>query len=117
VNPSVVVTYTLKPESLDEHLQLIAGVFEELDRLQLTTVDYEVLRLEDGVSFIHIATPRTADGSNPLPGLPAFVAFTADLGSRVATPPSASPATVVATHSVSSSDCPCIGARDGSMTA
>ena len=98
MSTSIVVTYSVKPEALDEHLRLIAAVFAELDRLALATVEYEVLRLQDGVSFVHVSTSTSAAGTTPLPGLPAFQEFSRDLPSRVATPPSPSPATIVGVH-------------------
>ena len=98
MSTSIVVTYSVKPEALDEHLRLIAAVFAELDTLALPTVDYEVLRLQDGVTFVHVSTSTAADGANPLPGLPAFQEFSRDLSSRVETPPSPSPATIVGVH-------------------
>ena len=96
MSASVVVTYRVRPEAVDEHLALIEGVFVQLREEARTDVSYEVLRLADGVSFVHVSTTDTDDGSNPLPGLAAFRAFTADLASRVEAAPVSSPADVVA---------------------
>jgi hypothetical protein len=96
----VVVTYQLRPEAMDEHVRLIEAVFEELRSERRTDVGYDVLRLADGVTFVHVATHDTADGSSPLPQLDAFQAFSADLGSRVATPPAPSAADVIGSHHV-----------------
>jgi len=98
MSASVVVTYRVRPEAVDEHLALIAGVFAQLRDESRTDVSYEVLRLADGVSFVHVSTAGTEDGSSPLPVLAAFRAFTADLASRVEAPPVSSPADVVAKH-------------------
>jgi hypothetical protein len=95
---NVVVTYSVKPEALEEHLRLIAGVFEQLRADARDDVDYQVLRLADGVSFVHVSSADTTDGSNPLPELAAFREFGADLASRVTAPPIASPADVVADY-------------------
>jgi len=95
---NVVVTYTVKPEALDEHLRLIGAVFEQLDAEARSDVEYVVLRLADGVSFVHVSTADTPDGSNPLPQLPAFREFSRDLPARVATPPSPSAAEIVGSH-------------------
>ena len=94
----VVVTYSVKPEAIEEHLRLISGVFEQLEAEGRDDVDYQVLRLADGVSFVHVSSADTADGSNPLPQLAAFRDFGADLASRVTAPPIASQADVVAVH-------------------
>jgi hypothetical protein len=95
---SVVVSYTVKPEAIDEHLQLIRGVFAQLDADAPAHLEYKVMQLADGVSFVHVSTADTADGSNPLPELAAFKAFAEDLGSRVATAPAPSAATIVGSY-------------------
>jgi hypothetical protein len=95
---TVVVTYQLRPESMDEHVKLIEAVFEQLHREQPTDVDYRVMVLEDGVSFVHVSTSDTADGSNPLTRLEAFGRFNEGIGDRVATPPSPSQARLVGSY-------------------
>jgi hypothetical protein len=92
---SVVVTYTLQPAAYDEHVRLIEQVFAQLGAERPETVDYQVMCLSDGLSFVHVSTHESADGASPLPGLTAFEAFGRDLGSRVATPPNPSKATVI----------------------
>jgi hypothetical protein len=95
---SVVVTYAVRPEALDEHLRLVEAVFAQLRDEARTDVAYQVLRLADGVSFVHVSTADTPDGSNPLPQLAAFRAFGADLVSRVTFPPNASAAGIVGSY-------------------
>jgi hypothetical protein len=95
---SVVVSYTIKPECLEEHVQLIEGVFDQLRTEAPATVEYKVMRLDDGVSFVHVSTADTPDGANPLPELAAFKAFQQDLGARLATPPNASGASAVGNY-------------------
>ena len=95
---SVVVTYAVRPEALAEHLRLIAAVFDQLRAEERDDVEYQVLRLADGVSFVHVSSADTPDGSNPLPQLSAFREFSADLATRVATPPATSAAEVVGLH-------------------
>ena len=95
---SVVVTYSVKPESLAEHVRLIAAVFDQLATEGIASVDYQVLRLDDGVSFVHVSTAHTPDGVSPLPGLSSFQAFTRDLSARVVAPPTAAPAERLAAH-------------------
>ena len=81
----VVVRYRLKPECIEEHETLVRGVFAELAEVRPAGLDDRVFKLGDGVSFLHVATMTTAD--NPLPGLAAFQAFTADLKRRCEEPP------------------------------
>ncbi|MEN3359045.1 MAG: hypothetical protein V7637_3027, partial [Mycobacteriales bacterium] len=57
-----------------------------------------VMCLADGVSFVHVSTHDTADGANPLPALPAFQEFNRDVGARVSTPPTPSPATTIGAY-------------------
>ena len=87
----VVVRYKLKPECLAANEALIVAVFAELAELRPAGLDYQVLKLADGLSFVHMATQSTAE--NPLLGVPAFKAFTADVKSRCEEPPVSSEAT------------------------
>jgi hypothetical protein len=95
---SVVVSYQIKPEAAGEHVALIEGVFEQLQAEQPGNVEYKVLRLEDGVSFVHISTADTPDGSNPLPELAAFKEFGKDIADRVATAPNPAGAAIVGSY-------------------
>jgi hypothetical protein len=93
---SVVVTYQVRPEAVAEHVRLIEAVFEQLHTEKpVGVLDYQVRRLDDGVSFVHVSTADTPDGANPLPKLAAFQAFGRDSAARVATRPVATPATVI----------------------
>jgi hypothetical protein len=95
---NVVVSYRVKPEAVGEHVRLIEAVFDQLQAEQRTDVDYKVIRLEDGVSFVHMSTSDTPDGSSPLPTMSAFQEFGRALGERVATPPDAKPGDLVGTY-------------------
>ena len=95
---SVVVTYTLKPEAYEEHVGLIRRVFDQLAAEGPRTLDYQVMCLEDGISFVHVSTADTPDGASPLPGLSAFQEFGRELDQRVATAPKAVPATAIGTY-------------------
>jgi hypothetical protein len=95
---SVVVSYQIEPEAAQEHVRLIEGVFEQLQAEQPDNVEYKVLRLDDGASFVHISTADTADGSNPLPELAAFKEFGKDIGDRVATAPNPTAAAVIGSY-------------------
>ena len=64
---SVVVSYQVRPEAVAEHVRLIEAVFEQLRAQQPDNVEYKVMRLADGVSFVHVSSADTPDGSNPLP--------------------------------------------------
>jgi hypothetical protein len=93
-----VIRYKTKVESADENLRLIEAVFAELAEKELAGIRYQVYRLDDGVSFVHIATLDSE--KNPLQGSPAFGAFQSSLGSRLEEGPHPAVAKVVGTHGV-----------------
>ena len=95
---NVVVSYKVKPEAVAEHVRLIEAVFEQLHAEQPDNVEYKVVRLDDGVSFVHLSTAETPDGANPLPELSAFREFGRDNASRVATPPVPTAAELIGTY-------------------
>ena len=95
---NTVVTYTVRPEAYAEHVRLIERVFAQLHSDGPSNVDYQVLCLADGVSFVHVSNHDSADGSSPLPALSTFKEFTSDLAHRVATPPTASDAATIGTY-------------------
>ena len=64
----VVVRYKVKPERVEENERLIGAVYAELAESAPEGLRYATFRLDDGVSFVHIASIDTADGSNPLRG-------------------------------------------------
>jgi len=96
---NVVVSYKVRPEALTEHVRLIQAVFAQLRDEQPDNVEYKVLRLDDGVSFVHVSTADTPDGSNPLPELASFKEFGRDSAARVATPPVPTAADIVGSYS------------------
>jgi hypothetical protein len=90
---NTVVTYAVRAEAKAEHIRLIEAVFGQLRAEHPDTVDYQVMCLADGVSFVHVSSHDSVDGSNLLPELSAFKDFTRDIADRVATPPTTSEAT------------------------
>ena len=50
---------------------------------------YASFKLDDGVSFVHLASIETEDGANPLSESDAFKAFQADIQDRCEEPPAA----------------------------
>jgi hypothetical protein len=94
----VVVQYTAKADRADENAALIEQVFAQLKAEQPDGFSYATFRLADGVSFVHVASIETADGSNPLIATAAFQAFVSGIGDRVEAPPVSSEATVVGSY-------------------
>jgi hypothetical protein len=93
---AIVVQYRTTPESAAENERLVRDVYDELAAAAPAGFHYLTVRLDDGVSFVHLAI--VDDGAdNPLPTTPAFGRFQADLASRVTAGPTPSSATTVGT--------------------
>jgi hypothetical protein len=81
----VMVRYKVKPERVQENEQLVREVYEELGRTRPEGFRYGTFKLEDGVSFVHLAVQ---DGDhNPLSEIAAFQRFQADIRGRCDEPP------------------------------
>jgi hypothetical protein len=91
-----VVRYETKPEMADENARLVAAVYAELAQVQSDGLRYATFRLDDGVTFVHVAVKDGDD--DPLPDLPAFQEFQREMATRVVAPPVASNATVVGNY-------------------
>ena len=90
-----IVRYTTKPERADENQALVEAVFHELAATDPAGLRYASFRLDDGVSFVHVAEVTTSDGSNPLAATAAFQEFVREIGDRCVIAPDASAATLV----------------------
>lgn len=80
----VMVRYTVKPDRAAENERYIKAVFEQLDREKPPGLRYASFKLDDGVSFVHIAS---MEGANPLLALAAFREFSARIKDRCEQPP------------------------------
>jgi len=95
---NVVVTYTVRPEAKGEHVRLIEAVFAQLQAERPDNIDYQVMCLEDGVSFVHMSTADTPDGSNPIPQFAAFKEFSRNIADRISAMPTPASAEVVGNY-------------------
>ncbi len=77
----VMVRYTVKADRVAENEELVGAVYEELARTQPDGFRYATFRLDDGVSFAHIAF--TEDGLNPLADVAAFARFQQNIRDRL----------------------------------
>ena len=91
-----VVWYRTNPQDADENARLIREVFTELAADQPGGLRYASFRLDDGVSFVHVAV-LDAD-HNPLSDSPAFAKFQSGIRDRCADGPAASDATVIGSY-------------------
>src|SRR5262245_49383855 len=96
---TIVVRYKTKPDRADENAQLVEKVYAELNEERPAGFRYVTLRLQDGVSFVHILT-ETEEGGDSLGERPAFKAFVAAVGERCEEPPVAMQAEVVGSYLV-----------------
>jgi len=76
----VIVRYRVKPDRADENTELVRAVYEELDRTKPDGLSYATLRLDDGVSFVHLS--ESEGDANPLTEVPAFQAFQKEVADR-----------------------------------
>jgi len=93
-----VVRYTTRPERADENQALVEKVFGELAEHRPEGLRYATFRLEDGVTFVHVASTDTADGSNPLATTAAFGEFQQQIGDRCESGPLVMSAEVVGSY-------------------
>jgi hypothetical protein len=88
-----IIRYTTKPECADENERLIRAVFAELAEQDPAGLRYAVFRLEDKVSFVHVAVLEGA--SNPLADSAAFAEFQRGVKDRCADGPVAADADII----------------------
>jgi hypothetical protein len=88
-----VIRYRTKPESADENERLIREVFAELAIQHPEGLSYAAFRLDDGVSFLHVAV---LDGDeNPLNKSAAFGEFQAGIKDRCIDGPNPAEAAII----------------------
>ena len=92
-----VIRYRTRPECADENARLVREVFAELASTEPAGFHYVTFRLDDGVTFVHVAT---IEAENPLASSPAFDRFQSGVGSRCEEGPAAADAVVVGSYGV-----------------
>lgn len=93
----ILVRYRVKAERAAENRRYVEAVFAELARTAPAGLRYATFVLDDGVSFLHVASIETADGANPLLAVAAFQEFAAGIRDRCEEPPVTSTLTEVGT--------------------
>ncbi|HXD40190.1 MAG TPA: hypothetical protein VN649_06485 [Ramlibacter sp.] len=84
---TVMVRYKTRPDAAAENERLISQVFAQLARDKPAGLRYQVYKLGDGVSFLHVASSEAGKEGNPLTQLDSFKAFTAGIKERCEEPP------------------------------
>lgn len=91
-----IVRYSTAPEHADTNERLVRDVFAELATTRPEGLRYATFRLDDRVSFVHIAV---LDGEgNPLNSSAAFAAFQAGIANRCTDAPAAADAELVSSY-------------------
>jgi hypothetical protein len=93
---ATVVRYTTRTEAADENEKLIRAVFAQLAEQRPDGLGYTAIRLDDGVSFVHVAVYE--NDHNPLATLPAFGEFVSAINERCADGPTPANGTVVGAY-------------------
>jgi hypothetical protein len=78
----VMVRYRVKPDRVEENEGLVQTVYEELRRTEPAGLRYATFKLDDGVSFVHVAVTESDTGGSPLSKLKAFREFQNDIDDR-----------------------------------
>jgi hypothetical protein len=82
----IVVRYNVKPERAAENVELVRDAYDELDETRPEGLRYATFKLEDGVSFVHLAE-HDEDGPNQLAPLASFKRFQEGIAERCDEPP------------------------------
>ena len=91
-----VIRYRTKPERADENEHLVRAVYAELADAKPEGMRYATFRLEDGVSFLHVAVFDGDD--NPLSRSAAFAEFQSGIQDRCVEGPTPADAGVVGSY-------------------
>jgi hypothetical protein len=79
------VRYKVKPDQVARNEELVRAVYEELHHSRPDGIRYATFRLEDGVTFVHVAQIEVPE--NPLDELETFQEFGRDIRARCDEPP------------------------------
>jgi hypothetical protein len=79
---TLMIRYKTKKDQASANEALVHAVFDELRTRKPVGLRYGTFRLDDGVTFVHIATMETPAAGEALTGSPSFKAFQKDLRAR-----------------------------------
>jgi hypothetical protein len=94
----LLVRYKVKADKVAENEELVRAVYISLREIGDPDVHYATFKLNDGCTFVHIASFPSKEKEAVLTGLGAFKAFQKDLKDRCDTPPDAQPLTEVGSY-------------------
>jgi hypothetical protein len=76
------VRYRVRPEHVEANEKMVRAVYDELERTSPSGLRYATFKLDDGVSFLHIAMYDTPEDHFPPAELESFAEFRAGLDER-----------------------------------
>ena len=79
---TLMIRYKTKKDKAAENEKLVHAVYDELRTRKPEGLRYATFRLDDGVTFVHIATMKTPADGDALTGQASFKAFQKNLGDR-----------------------------------
>ena len=83
----ILVTYKVKPDRVEENEELIKNVYAELRKINDLEIHYATFKLNDGQTFVHLASFASIDKQPILTESKAFKAFQENLKERCEIPP------------------------------
>jgi len=95
-----VIRYRTRPDAAEENVRLVEAVYAALAKAKPKDLEYATYRLDDGVTFVHVA--RLPDSENPLGALPEFAEFQRQISERCVEQPAPAAATVVGCYRAAS---------------
>jgi hypothetical protein len=95
---TVLVRYRVKADKVAENEGLVRAVYDGLREIGDPDVHYATFKLNDGRTFVHIASFPSREKQAVLTELGAFKAFQRDLKDRCDEPPDNQPLTEVGSY-------------------
>ena len=83
----VLVTYKVKPDRVKENEELVRAVYNELRKINDSDIHYATFKLDDGQTFVHIASFASEEKKPILNESVPFKAFQEGLKERCEIPP------------------------------
>ena len=94
----LIVRYQVKAERAAENVEYGRRVFAALAESAPEGLRYATFQADDGVSFTHVVSLETQEGTNALASTPEFEQFEADLKDRCEVPPVATFVSLVGSY-------------------
>ena len=94
----LMVTYKVKADRVEENEQLVKAVYEGLRQINDPDIHYATFKLNDGQTFVHIASFALMDKQPILTESKPFKTFQEKLKDRCETPPDPQKLNEIATY-------------------